>query len=270
MADPVIDPVDRAHLTSVSRPSPPIHRYPPSGELAELIERFWIPVWSLTEPSTQRTLQHPVGLIVVSNSYARCYGVVRGLSKVTLDGDGWAVGVMFKPAAATLVFGRPPADLVDTHFDLADLDTLDGPALSATILNAMADPTVESSHRVAIAAYERALAGFVPIDEPGRLINAVIGWLADHPEVTRVAEVAAAFDLTERSLQRLVLGRVGLTPKWLIQRRRLHEAVGRLKAGRVALADLAAELGYADQAHFSNDFKAVTGVSPGHYQRDQG
>ena len=42
-----VDPVDRAHLTGVSRPSPPIHRYAPSEHLAELVDRYWIPVWSL-------------------------------------------------------------------------------------------------------------------------------------------------------------------------------------------------------------------------------
>ena len=40
-----------------------------------------------------------------------------------------------------------------------------------------------------------------------------------------MADVADAFGMTERSLQRLVLDRVGLSPKWLIQRRRLHDAV---------------------------------------------
>ena len=264
------DPVDRAHLTSASRPSPPIHRYPAAPQLADLVDRYWIPVWALTRASTQRTLQHPVCLIVVSNSYARCYGVVRGLSQVTLDGTGWAVGVLFRPAAGRLVLGRPVSDLVDTMVELRELDALDGVALADEIHLAMAaDPGAEASHRAAIAAYERALARFVPVDEQGLLINAIIDWLGDHPDVTRVAEVADAFTLTERSLQRLVLNRVGLTPKWLIQRRRLHDAVGRLKAGDQDLAGLAAELGYADQAHFTNDFRAVTGLTPGHYRADQ-
>ena len=116
-----VDPVDRAHLTGVTRPSPPIHRYAASERLADLVERYWIPVWSLPEPSTQSTLQHPVCLIVVSNTYARFYGVARGRSSVTLEGDGWAVGTMFTPAAGRLVLGRSVADVTDTHVDLADV-----------------------------------------------------------------------------------------------------------------------------------------------------
>ena len=72
--------------------------------------------------------------------------------------------------------------------------------------------------------------------------------------------------MAERSLQRLCLRRVGLSPKWLIQRRRLHEAAGRLAdPNRPTLTELASVLGYADQAHFVRDFRAVTGLTPGKY-----
>ena len=63
--------------------------------------------------------------------------------------------------------------------------------------------------------------------------------------------------------------RIGLSPKWLLQRRRLHDAVEALKAGRGTLAEVAADLGYADQAHFTHDFRTVTGMTPGEYLRDQ-
>jgi AraC-like DNA-binding protein len=265
-----VDPVDRAHLTGVTRPSPPIHRYAPSAHLVDLVDRYWIPVWSLTEPSTQSTLQHPVCLVVVSNTYARLYGVVRGRSSVTLEGDGWAVGTMFTPAAGRLVLGRSVATVTDTHLDLGDVDSLDGDALVAEVRAAMAsDPHDPAAHTAAIAAVEQRLGAFLPVDAPGRLVNELVGWLRDHPEVTRVADLAEHAGLTERSLQRLVEQRIGLTPKWLIQRRRLHDAVEALKAGESSLADTAARLGYADQAHFTHDFRTVTGMTPGEYLGDQ-
>ncbi|HEY1132984.1 MAG TPA: AraC family transcriptional regulator [Nocardioides sp.] len=267
MAD---EPVDRAHLTGLSRPSPPIHRYPPSPDLTDLVDRYWIPVWSLAEPSTQRTLQHPVCLLVVSHDYARFYGVVRGTSSVTLEGDGYAVGVMLAPAAGRLLLGRSVATVTDRHLDLAEVPTLDGAALTAEVRDAMtADPLAPSSHAAAIAAYERRLRSLLPVDDQGLLVNRVVAWLREHPEVTRVTEVADAFGLGERALHRLVEQRVGLSPKWLVQRRRLHDAVVALKAGTWSLAGLAAELGYTDQAHFTRDFRTVTGLTPGAYLADQ-
>jgi len=265
-----VDPVDRAHLTGVTRPSPPIHRYAASDDLSDLVERFWIPVWSVAEPSTQSTLQHPVCLIVVSDTYARLYGVARGRSSVTLEGDGWAVGTMLTPAAGRLVLGRSVAGITDTHIDLAEVDAIDAEALVAEIREAMArDPHDQAAHGVAIQSVERRLAAYLPVDEAGLLINEVVTLLRDHPEITRVDELAAQVGLTERSLQRLVEQRVGMSPKWLIQRRRLHDAVEALKAGESSLADMAARLGYADQAHFTHDFRAVTGMTPGEYLGDQ-
>ncbi|MDF9715519.1 MULTISPECIES: AraC family transcriptional regulator [unclassified Nocardioides] len=265
-----VTPIDRAHLTGVSRPTPPIHRYLPSPDLVDLVDRYWIPVWSLREPSTQSTLQHPVCLLVVSGTYARCYGVSRGLSTVVLEGDGYAVGVMLRPAAGRLVLGRPVGELVDGWCDLAQLATLDGAALTAEVRAAVEpDPTAEGGHRAAIAAYERRLRTLLPVDPQGLLINDVVAWLQAHPEVTRVSEVAAAHGLGERALHRLVEQRVGLSPKWLVQRRRLHDAVVALKAGTTSLAAVAADLGYTDQAHFTRDFRSVTGTTPGRYLADQ-
>lgn len=72
--------------------------------------------------------------------------------------------------------------------------------------------------------------------------------------------------MTERSLQRLCLRRVGLSPKWLIQRRRLQEAAGLLADPHwPTLTEVAGLLGYADQADFVHDFRAVTGLTPGEY-----
>ena len=265
-----VDPVDRAHLTGVSRPSPPIHRYEPSDDLRELVERFWVPVWSLPEPSTQTTLQHPCCLVVISDTYARFYGVAPGRSSVTLEGDGWAVGTMLLPAAGRLVLGRSVASVTGTHVDLAEVERLDAAALVGEVRDAMlTDPRDPAGHGRAVAAVERRLRTLLPVDEQGLLINDVVAWLRAHPEVTRVAELADRFGMGERSLQRLVEQRVGLSPKWLIQRRRLHDAVVALKAGATSLADVAADLGYADQAHFTHDFRTVTGMTPGEFLADQ-
>ncbi len=265
-----VDPVDRAHLTGATRPSPPIFRYAPSPALTPLIERFWIPVWSVDAPQTQSTLQHPVCLIVVSDTYARFYGVVRGLSSVTLDGDGWAVGTMLTPAAGRQLLGRSVATVTDTWFDVGEVATLDGPRLVEELRAVMTpDPVDPLAHATATAEVERQLARLLPVDEQGELINRLVAWLVEHPEVTRVSELAEEFAMSERSLQRLVEQRVGMTPKWLIQRRRLHDAVERLKAGQTSLADIAVELGYVDQAHFTHDFRTVSGLTPGEFLADQ-
>ena len=230
-----VDPVDRAHLTGVTPPSPPIHRYAAGAHLADLVDRYWIPVWSLAEPSTQSTLQHPVCLVVVSNTYARFYGVARGRSSVTLEGDGWAVGTMLHPggrAAPAGPVGRRRSPTAGSSSTRCCRPAHADGWSTGSARRWRPTPPTRPPTRAAIAAVERRLATHLPVDEQGLLINELVAWLRDHPEVTRVAELAAHVGLTERSLQRLVEQRVGLSPKWLIQRRRLHDAVEALKAGQ--------------------------------------
>ena len=54
----------------------------------------------------------------------------------------------------------------------------------------------------------------------------------------------------------------------MIRRRRIHEALAQLDAPSPPhLAELAARLGYCDQAHLSRDFTAMTGLTPRAYLR---
>jgi AraC-like DNA-binding protein len=92
--------------------------------------------------------------------------------------------------------------------------------------------------------------------------------IAEDRELVRVEQVVREFSLPLRQLQRLFADYVGVGPKWVIQRYRLHEAAERIAAGEVTdFADLALELAYADQAHFIRDFRKLVGSTPAQYAR---
>jgi len=113
------------------------------------------------------------------------------------------------------------------------------------------------------------LRGLCPAEDP------VAGQVAELAELItsdqglcRVAQLAEVSGLTERRLQRMFADYVGVSPKWVMRRARLHEAALRAEAGGAAAvnwAALAAELGYADQAHLTRDFTATIGVPPTRY-----
>lgn len=266
------DAIERAHLRERDDRSHVMHRYAPDPDLEGLVQRFWIPVWSVGpgEQAPQRVLQHPVCLLVVTAEYARFYGVVPGLSTTVLTGDGWAVGVMLAPAAGFLLTRTPVTACTDRSVDLGEVLGGDGARLAARVRAAMTpDPHSPEAHRAAMAAYGEVLRPYLPVDEEGELVNRLVAHVEEHPEVLRVAQLCEAFGLTERALQRLVSRRLGLTPKWLISRRRLHEAAQRLRQDAGPTADVAALLGYADQAHFIRDWSRVTGTTPGRFAASQ-
>ena len=264
-----IEHVERAHLRDERGFSPPVHRLVPSPDLADRVRRYWCPVWSLPpgEVTVQRVLAYPVCQLVVTATYATLVGPTSGLSTRELTGSGWAVGVMLQPAAGTLVSGRSVDQLADQVLPLTEATGLDGARLTddvrRTVGDAAADPDVRMQ---ALLVVEEALRALPLADEEGLLVNAVVEYVEGDSEVQRVSQVCEKFAITERSLQRLTARRIGLGPKWLIQRRRLHEVAERLRGPEPPdLARVAADLGYSDQAHLTRDFRTVTGLTPGEF-----
>lgn len=263
------DDVERAHLRDPRDRTFHIHRYPADPQVSGLVRRFWIPVWDVPagERAEQKVLQYPICLAVTTPSYSRFAGPTRGLSVTVLQGRAWAFGAMFQPAAGALLLGGPVSSLTDRFLDLDEIPALRG--LTAAWRALMApDPDRPDAHRVGRDLLTERLTGLADLDEESRLVNALVEAVEGDPGLTRVSQLCRHFDLTERSLQRLTARRLGLTPLWLIRRRRLHEAAERLRAASSGtLADVAAELGFADQAHFSRDFRASTGMTPREFER---
>lgn len=80
------------------------------------------------------------------------------------------------------------------------------------------------------------------------------------PEI-RVGELADQLGVSERHLRRRVSCAVGYGPKRLARVLRLRRALNAARAGD-DLARAAVDAGYADQAHFTNDCRALAGVPP--------
>lgn len=264
-----LNDLERAHLKAPGDDSHVMYRYPAPKALAALVRWHWFPVWSVPtgQRSVQRVLQYPGCLLVVTPSYARFYGVTTGLSETVLEGNGWAAGVLCTPAAGSLLVGSPMAAFTDRHVDLTDALGVAGAQLTDRVRRAMwPDPHSVLGHQGAMAAFDDTLRPLLPLDAEGALVNRVVALVEERPDLVRAAQLCAESGLSERALQRLVNRRLGLTPKWLIQRRRLQDAAERLRTSSVGtLADTAAVLGYADQAHFVRDFSRVTGTTPGRF-----
>ena len=258
------DDIERAHLRDPADRTFEIYRYAPPEELSCWIRRYWIPVWDVPDPAgrEQKVLQYPVTLAVVSSTYAHFIGPQRGLSTNVLVGRGWAFGVMLAPAAGALLLGTSVSDLTDRRVPLETIAALaELPDRLRQIMTE--DPSAVAAHEAGRRFVEDRLRRLGDPDQESRLVNALVTAVEDDPGLTSVGQLCERFGLTERTVQRLTARRLGLSPLWLIRRRRLHEAAERLRERPRNLADVAAELGYADQAHFSRDFRTATGMTPG-------
>jgi AraC-like DNA-binding protein len=95
-------------------------------------------------------------------------------------------------------------------------------------------------------------------EPPDRLVGQVLRGIR---RGVAVPALAGSVGLSERQLYRRCLDAFGYGPKMLDRVLRMNAALERARAG-LGLAEVAVQTGYADQAHFTRDVKALTGVPP--------
>ncbi|WP_213450576.1 helix-turn-helix domain-containing protein [Rhizomonospora bruguierae] len=240
-------------------------REPPSAELAELVERYWLVRWSLPpgRAATSTHLPHPCVNLVFDRGRLAVAGVGRERFDYPLAGEGRVFGVKFRPGAFHPFLRAPLTTITGQTRPLTALWPAGDVAAFAADLSAAPDlPAL-------VAAAERHLRAHRPPPDPevervGRIVRALL----HDRTVTRVEEAAARFGTSPRTLQRLFQRYVGVSPKWVLSRYRLHEAAARLAEGvaaRGGWAAVAADLGYFDQPHFIRDFTRAVGLTPAAY-----
>jgi AraC-like DNA-binding protein len=88
----------------------------------------------------------------------------------------------------------------------------------------------------------------------------------------RIAQVAAAAGVGDRQLERSFAERVGIGPKSLARVLRFQALVAAIDAHAsqpIPWAHVAADVGYADQAHMTREVRTLTGVTPTELARER-
>jgi AraC-like DNA-binding protein len=239
-----------------------LDRYQPSAALAPFVEYHWVLHWDLRgqPPHEQTILPHPNVHLSFEPSGTAIYGVDRRLFTRSLTGQGQVLGVRFWAGGFRPFWGAPISQLTNRVVPTARLF---GPAAERAwqaVMTADGDASM-------VCAAEGLLLSARPAPDPVvSQVAALVGRIVDDPSLRRVGQLARASGMTVRSLQRLFADYVGVSPKWVMRRARLHEAAARADSGEhVDWAELAADLGYADQAHLTRDFTATLGVPPNRY-----
>ena len=241
-----------------------VARFQPGPDLAELVEHYWTVSWDLRgrDPHTQHTLPHPSVHLVAERDRSGVMGVLTGRFTRELEGEGRAFGIKFRPAGFHPFLGAPVSTLTDRRAPVAEVFGPAGDDLVAALLAAPGDPELA-------ATAEAFLRDRLPDPDPNvALVNRVVDQVMADRDITQVKPLTDRAGIGTRRLQRLFATYTGVTPKWVIQRSRLHEAVERLDHdNHIDLGFLARDLGYFDQAHFARDFRAAVGHPPTTYAK---
>lgn len=192
--------------------------------------------------------------------------------------QAWVAGLQDSPIT---IESPPCTDLVSVRFRPGGahaflplpLDALTGDVVQASdVLGRSAADLHEALQAdtawpAQVAAIERwLLARFAPREFDYRRVQRALAAAAAQPR----APVRVACDtvgLSNRHAIALFRRTVGLAPKTLMRVQRFHATLTQLGgSGPVrGTAQLAATLGFADQAHFANEFRRFAGMTPTHY-----
>ncbi|MEU8419738.1 AraC family transcriptional regulator [Micromonospora sp. NPDC048835] len=247
-------------------------RHLPAEPLRPWVEHYWLIDWALSTPFEQRVVPHPAVNVVFRRDddgpeSGEVAGVGRNLFRITIDGTGQVSGVQFRPGGFHAFWRSPVSELTGRRVPLPT-GRLTRTHIPVHAGVAQGPQTSAADDDARCRALDALLTAWRP--EPGPMAGEAVRLaeaIRTDRTVLRVDEFAARHDVPVRRLQRLFLEYVGVGPKWVIRRYRLQEAVEQAAGGPLSWADLAADLGYSDQAHLVRDFTAVAGVSPAAYAR---
>ncbi|HZN77030.1 MAG TPA: helix-turn-helix domain-containing protein [Micromonosporaceae bacterium] len=166
----------------------------------------------------------------------------RPTATYSAGSPGTRVRLRLAPGRAAALFGIPVADLAGRIVPVSELWG------DAQVRDLVRDPIGTLARRA-----DRREPNSDLVAEAARLLA----------EGRSVQATADRLHLSERYLRTLFTGAVGLSPKTFARVERVRAVLARV--GGRDLARLAAELGYYDQSHLTNEFRAVMGVPPAAY-----
>ncbi|NYE93910.1 AraC-like DNA-binding protein [Psychromicrobium silvestre] len=248
-----------------------LQRHECMGPLGNWVENFWTLSWDLPEGKSflSNTAPHPACTLSIERGNTRpevhdpvvLTGIVTQRFEVELRGHGRVVAAKFRPGGLAALTGMSAHSWTDRTLPAKD-------QLPADLVTKLMQIDEPMSTEVAVNQLHEALSRLPHGEDPryDQLLTIIADILSER-SLVQVSQLENRYGLSARALQRLFERYVGVGPKWVLARYRLHDAMSLLDAGyQGSLADLATSLGWYDQAHFSRDFTALVGESPARYR----
>jgi AraC-like DNA-binding protein len=212
-------------------------------------------LWTSVVPDGEPTLVLPDGctdLIWRQGAGVFVAGPDTGPWPAVLPPGTVLAGVRLRPGAGGPVLGLPLAELLDQRVDLPDVR----PDLAGQL------PAGDLPPGRALGRLIDITAGLAAAGPPDPVVSHAARLLATSWD--RTDELATELGMSGRQLRRRCLDAVGYGPKALHRILRFRRFVSRIDAAGPGadLALIAADAGYADQAHLTRESVRLAGLPP--------
>lgn len=228
------------------------------ADLAAWVEYYWIVRWDVDGTFQTEVMPQPRVHLAEEDGVLNAYGIMPYRFFRTLRGRGHVIGVAFRPGGFSAFMRGPVAKIQGREVPANTV--LRQPVTWIPTNRADDDDALVSAMRSALLAQQPE------VDPIAETCGALVQRINDDRSLTRSDQVAAVAGVSVRTLQRWFGEHVGTSPKWVIQRSRILDAVADCHhRDDIDWPELASGLGFADQAHFINVFRAALGTTPAAY-----
>jgi AraC-like DNA-binding protein len=275
MAEPMAERKIRAdERTGVLHPAN-LSRYDarwidPHPAVADVVDQYWTVRWNLDagEAIEQVIIDLPAINLTVEEGDVPAGLVLTGLHdqawRRRIAGRGHVFAIRLRPAGLAVLSSLRPSDVANATIPItAGLDA----DLHALMTQVATAPSGEDRAAVANEAIAERLRANPP-HASHLFANRVLDELRARTYQRTGTPLAERFGVSDRTIQRSLSKTIGIGPKRAAQRIRLQAAAQAIAVqGADRLTEIAAQLGYTDQAHLTSDFRVATGTTPGAYRQ---
>ena len=244
---PALQPFVRlVWMLEVDRPAEfgPAERIVPDG-IVEAVFNYRTPL-SIQFAGRSATLQPTSTLVSQTTRYI----------DIEPTGPCGFVSVRFQPWGAYHFLSCPVADLADRSVPAYEVW---GRTAMTEVEEHLAESTSDTERVNVVQGFLLEQLEHCQKSDVAPLVRAV--W--QHRGRLRVESLCQALGLSQRSLERTFATALGVTPKHLARLSRFLRACELMRQNaQPTLARVAQETGFYDQAHFTNDFRAFSGMTP--------
>lgn len=238
-----------------------LRRYFPTKALAPLIEQYWLVSWDLTDQPAhhQQNLPDPNCHLVIEPNKSYVQWVIRNKYDYLMRDKGQIIGVKFEVGALKSFVNKPMSKLVDQMLTPEEI-------FGATIKPVLDKVAALSQDQEIVAQLDQYFSqlNYSPTKSQQTVLQ-LLTMVKSNSNIVKVEQLAEQSGHSVRTIQRLMNDIIGLSPKWLIRKYRLHQALKDLEDNQCDIFAIVERLDYTDQAHLIRDFKEMIGTTPGAY-----
>ncbi|MDD3049569.1 MAG: helix-turn-helix domain-containing protein [Candidatus Cloacimonetes bacterium] len=249
----------------------------PSGFLAQFIKHYWVLEINSSEGEiSERVIptgdielmfhyKRPFEVLCEKKSHTQYRSFISGInskfSDISAKGDSGVIVVTFYPHGACNFFRFPLHEIEDSSTDLNEIHPSSVRFIEESISTLTSiDKKISLIEDFLKKSFKQVLISNLSLIQNGvDLINQKKGNV-------KVSQLASELFTTERTLERKFKAFLGKSPKQYVRIARFKNVLHNLyNTGFKSLTDFSYEYSFCDQAHFTKDFKSMTGYTPGEF-----